>query len=62
MPLQIGDRYLWLGFGVFIFFAAQGIRYAISDMVRLTEIDPYQYEPRNKKDDQPEDCMSNDMN
>ena len=56
MAPKVNDRWLWLGFSVFVFLAAKGIQYAITDTVRLTEIDPYQYESK-KKDDKPEDSM-----
>lgn len=59
MPPRIDDRWVWLGFGVFLFFAARNIRYAIKDTIRLTEIDPAQFEDdivTSRK--QPEDCKS----
>ena len=60
MPPKIDDRWLWLGFGIFIFFAAKGIRYAINDTVRLTRLDPLQHEPKKKqKEHRPEDGMYN---
>ena len=55
MTSRIHDRWLWLGLGIFVFFAAKGIRYAITDVVRLTKIDPAQYEPINKNEERPED-------
>jgi hypothetical protein len=59
MPTRIDDRWLWLGFGVFVFFAARGIRYAIKDITQLTKIDPDQYESQSKlTGEQPEDSRS----
>ena len=56
MLTRIDDRWLWLGFGVFFFFAAKGIRYAIKDITQLTKIDPDQYESQSKlTGEQPED-------
>ena len=57
MPPKIDDRWLWIGFGVFLFFATKGIRYAMTDVVRLTEIDPYQYDFQHERKEQPEDCI-----
>ncbi|KAK5124109.1 hypothetical protein LTR85_001812 [Meristemomyces frigidus] len=58
MAPRIDDRWLWLGFGVFIFFAARNIRNAIKDTVILTEIDPAQYEDNDEKGKkQPEDSI-----
>jgi hypothetical protein len=56
MPSRIDDRWLWFGFGAVLLFAVRGIRHAIPDLIRLTKIDPYQYEPNNKKEERPEDC------
>lgn len=55
MAHQIDDRWLWLGVGVFAFLAVKGVQHALTDIVRLTEIDPYQYEPKRKEKDHPED-------
>lgn len=44
---RIDDRWLWFGAGIFFFCAVKGIRYALTDMVRLTELDRY---PKNKPD------------
>lgn len=57
MAHRIDDRWLWLGVGAAAFFAVKGIHYALSDIVRLTEIDPYQYEPKKQKEDHPEDSI-----
>ena len=56
MAPKIDDRWLWLGFGVFIFFAAKGIRYAITDIVQLTKLDAFDCDSKDQnKDEQPED-------
>lgn len=55
MPTRIDDRYLWLGFGIFLFFAAQGIRHAITNTVRLTELEPIHSRKDDEEDQQPED-------
>ena len=58
MAARIDDRWLWLGFGVFLFFAARQLRNSIQETVRLTEIDPAQYEDREERDKKsPEDCI-----
>lgn len=54
-PSHIDDRWLWLGLGVAAFLAVKGVQHVLTDIVRLTEIDPYQYEPMKKKEDHPED-------
>jgi len=53
MASQSDDRWLWLGLGVFFFFAAQGIRHAIGDMVRLIELPPEEEEPPARAQDGP---------
>ncbi|RMX73043.1 hypothetical protein D0869_14001 [Hortaea werneckii] len=59
MALRIDDRWVWLGFGVFLFFAARQLRKSIEETVRLTEIDPAQYEDREERDKKPpEDSIS----
>lgn len=53
---RMDDRWLWLGVSVLTLLAAHGIRYAIQDLVTITKLDPYGYEPkRTKKDDHFED-------
>ncbi|KAF2218043.1 hypothetical protein CERZMDRAFT_64117 [Cercospora zeae-maydis SCOH1-5] len=49
MATRIGDRSLWLGAGVFFYFAAKYIKHAVTDIVRLTELDPAQF-PANDAD------------
>lgn len=58
MAPHIDDRWLWLGVGVAACLAIKGVQYALTDIVRLTEIDPYQYEPKRKEKDHPEDSMA----
>lgn len=44
MALRVEERWLWLGLGVFVVAAAaKGIHHALTDMVRLTELDPAQF-------------------
>lgn len=38
MALRIDDRWLWLGLGVFTFFAIKGVAYGLREVVRLTEV------------------------
>ena len=62
MAPRIDDRWVWLGFGVFLFFAARQLRRGIRETVRLTEIDPAQYEDLENKDEKtPEDCTSTNV-
>lgn len=61
MAQRIDDRWLWLGAGVVGFAVVKGIQYALADIVRLTKIDPYQFEPKKKNEEHPEDskrCFS----
>lgn len=58
MASRIDDRWLWLGVGVATFIAIKGVQYALTDIVRLTEIDPHQYEPKKKKEEHPEDSKA----
>jgi len=55
MSRHLDDRYLWLSFGVFFVAAAYGIRYAITDIVRLTRLEPPE-EQANSIKETPEDC------
>lgn len=58
MAPRIDDRWVWLGFGVFLFFAVRQLRNSIQETVLLTEIDPAQYEDREERDKKsPEDCI-----
>jgi len=66
MVPRIDDRWLWLGFSVFLVTAAWRIRHAIQDIVALTLIDPAQYDRRDDENEKagnanhesgdPEDC------
>ncbi|KAI6866755.1 hypothetical protein D0864_13178 [Hortaea werneckii] len=59
MAPRIDDRWVWLGFGVFLFFAVRQLRNSIQETVLLTEIDPAQYEDREERDKKsPEDSIS----
>ncbi|TKA83742.1 hypothetical protein B0A55_00083 [Friedmanniomyces simplex] len=51
------DRYLWLGFGVFFVAAAYGTRYALTDIVQLTQLEPLKEEAAPTKES-PEDSIS----
>ena len=57
MPSRIDDRWVWLGFTIFLSLAAINVRHCIRETVRLTEIDPVQLEDEEVKDEElPEDC------
>lgn len=58
MSLRIDDRWVWLGFGVFFVLAAGGIRYAITDVTRLTRLERYQDETADARREKPEDSTS----
>jgi hypothetical protein len=56
MAAHISDRWLWLGVSVFFFAAVKGIHYALTDLVRLTELDAEQFSPKDREvKKQPED-------
>lgn len=57
MAHSIYDRWLWFGAGVFFVVALTSIRYAVSDIIQLTELDPNE-ETHDEGDEvkQPEDC------
>ncbi|KAK0309399.1 hypothetical protein LTR01_004506 [Friedmanniomyces endolithicus] len=57
MSRHLDDRYLWLSFGIFFVAAAYGIRYAITDIVRLTRLEPPE-EQANSIKESPEDSIS----
>ncbi|KAK6432239.1 hypothetical protein LTR95_011589 [Oleoguttula sp. CCFEE 5521] len=38
MASRINDRWLWLGAGITLYIMAHGIRYAVRDILRLTEV------------------------
>ena len=58
MALRLDDRYLWLGFGVFFVAAAYGVRYAITDLLDLTEVEPAIPAEEKGKEEKPEDGVS----
>jgi hypothetical protein len=45
MVPKIEDRWLWLGLGVFTFFAVKGVAYGLREIVRLTEVNNVPEEP-----------------
>ncbi|CAK4032756.1 Hypothetical predicted protein [Lecanosticta acicola] len=57
MAHTISDRWLWLGFGIFFLAALKGVQYAISDIIRLTELKP-QASLDDDGDKDPEDTIS----
>ena len=57
MSRHLDDRYVWLGFGIFFVAAAYGIRYAITDIVQLTVLVPFEV-PAKTVTESPEDCTS----
>ncbi|KAK4565521.1 hypothetical protein LTR86_004138 [Recurvomyces mirabilis] len=54
MALRLDDRYIWLGFAAFFVVAAYGARYAITDILALTEIEPTQPEEDDERESKPE--------
>ncbi|KXT10685.1 hypothetical protein AC579_4773 [Pseudocercospora musae] len=58
MAHRIDDKWLWFAFGLFAFFAAKGVRYAVKDIVRLTELDADQYPDQKEDARHPEDSIS----
>lgn len=58
MAPQISDRWLWLGAGLIFFLAAKGIRYAISDIVQLIELEPTEDDNTVEDAEAPEDAIS----
>ncbi len=57
MSRHLDDRYLWIGFGIFFVAAAYGIRYAITDIVQLTQLEPFEIAAKTVTES-PEDCTS----
>lgn len=55
MTHRIDDRWLWLGVGVLSVVILKGIQYALTDIVRLTKIDPHQYVLEKIHAEHPED-------
>jgi len=58
MLSRMDDRWLWLGFGIFFFFAARGIRRAITDITTLTAAGPSEPQEDIVPAPQPEDSIS----
>jgi hypothetical protein len=58
MSHPISDRWLWLGVGVGLILAVKGIRYAIKDTLRLTQVQPLGKDHDEELSRQPEDCTS----
>ncbi|KAK5131301.1 hypothetical protein LTR08_001140 [Meristemomyces frigidus] len=59
MPSRIDDRWVWLGFTIFLSIAAVNIRHCIHETVRLTEVDPNQLEDDEaQNEEQPEDSIT----
>ncbi|KYG42837.1 hypothetical protein M433DRAFT_387594 [Acidomyces richmondensis BFW] len=58
MPSRIDDRWLWMGFGIFFFFAARGIRRTIKDINTLIATDPSESQEKFRNPPQPEDSIS----
>ena len=56
MSHQINDRWLWLGVGIGLIFAVKGIRYAIQDTLRLTQVQPLGEDHDEELNRRPEDC------
>lgn len=56
MSHQIDDRWLWLGVGFGLIVAFKGIKYAIEDTVRLTQVKPLGKDQDEELQRQPEDC------
>ena len=58
MSHRIDDRYLWLGAGIGLIVAFKGIKYAIEDTVRLTQVKPLGKDQDEELQRQPEDCKT----
>ena len=62
MPSRFDDRWVWLGFTIFLSLAAINIRQCIRETVRLTEIDISPLEDDDAKNEEfPEDCKLADL-
>lgn len=55
MAHTISDRWLWLGVGIAIFIAVKGIKYAISDIVNITQLPLDKQDPDEEETKFPED-------
>lgn len=58
MSHRIDDRWLWLGVGIGLVVAFKGIKYAITDIVRLTQVKPLGKDQDEELQRQPEDCAT----
>lgn len=58
MSQRMDDRYLWLGVGIGLIVAFKGIKYAIEDTVRLTQVKPLGKDQDEELQRQPEDCKT----
>ena len=58
MSHRIDDRWLWLSVGLGLIIAFKGIKYAITDTVRLTQVKPLGKDQDEELQRQPEDCMT----
>jgi hypothetical protein len=56
MSHRIDDRLLWLGVGIGLIVAFKGIKYAIEDTIRLTQVKPLGKDQDEELQRQPEDC------
>lgn len=55
MAHTISDRWLWLGVGIAFYMAVKGIKYAISDVVNITQLPPDKQESDEEETKFPED-------
>lgn len=58
MAHTISDRWLWLGVGIAFFIAVKGIKYAISDIVNITQLPPDKQDSDEEETKYPEDSTS----
>ena len=58
MSHRIDDRWLWLSVGIGLVVAFKGIKYAITDIVRLTQVKPLGKDQDEELQRQPEDCTA----
>lgn len=58
MAHRIDDHWVWLGASIALVAIAHGVRYAIQDTIRLTEVEPIRPSGNDEQEQQPEDCTS----
>lgn len=58
MAYTIHDRWIWLGFGVVLYLAAQGIRGCMVELVQDTAIDIPADPTKEDQNTEPEDCKT----